>query len=109
MTLAEYQKQARRTATFPPIGASYVYPTLGLASEAGEVASKVKKIFRDQGGVLDEAHREEILRELGDVLWYVAALATELNAELDDVAVENLTKLASRQSRGVIKGEGDSR
>ena len=109
MTLAEYQDGARRTARYPNVGENIVYPALGLASEAGEVAGKVKKVLRDDGGKVSPQRRAEILQELGDVLWYVAQLATELNIKLDDVADENLKKLASRQDRGVISGEGDTR
>ena len=103
MTFSEYQEKARSTAIYPQDRA-IVYPALGLAGEAGEVAEKVKKWIRD--GALD---KDSIAKELGDVLWYVAQLATELGLELDQVAQANLDKLASRSARNVISGSGDSR
>jgi len=82
---------------------------LGLANEAGEVAGKVKKIFRDKGGVIGEAEREALKAELGDVLWYIAQVCTELEIPLDEVAEANLAKLLDRQARGKIRGDGDNR
>jgi len=86
-----------------------VYPTLGLANEAGEVAGKVKKIFRDRGGVITDADREALALELGDVLWYVSELCTRLGIPLGEVAAMNIAKLADRAARGVISGDGDHR
>lgn len=91
------------------IGQKFVYPTLGLASEAGELAGKVKKIFRDHGGKVDEETRAAIEKELGDVLWYVAQVATDFNLSLEDVGKKNIEKLASRLERGVVRGDGDNR
>jgi NTP pyrophosphatase (non-canonical NTP hydrolase) len=85
------------------------YPALGLAGEAGEVAEHVKKSIRDDGGVVTAERREALGKELGDVLWYLAQLATELELELDEVAEANLQKLRSRQLRGVLSGSGDDR
>jgi NTP pyrophosphatase (non-canonical NTP hydrolase) len=82
---------------------------LGLTGEAGEVADKVKKVLRDRDGVFDLERREAIKLELGDVLWYVAQLSSELGFELNEVAEANLNKLASRAKRGQIKGSGDER
>ncbi len=104
-----YQAAARRTAAYPDVGANPVYPTLGLSGEAGEVADKVKKVLRDRGGVFDDPTREAIKLELGDVLWYVAQLASELGYDLEEVATANLDKLASRAARGRIGGSGDHR
>ena len=104
-----YQDAARRTAAYPDVGANPVYPTLGLSGEAGEVADKVKKVLRDRDGVFDDPTREAIKLELGDVLWYVAQLASELGYELEEVATANLDKLASRAARGRIGGSGDHR
>jgi NTP pyrophosphatase (non-canonical NTP hydrolase) len=109
MTFDEYQKLAQTTARYPDVGKNFVYPTLGLAGEAGEVADKVKKIFRDKGGVLDEETRTTLKKELGDVLWYVAQLSTELGLSLDEVGAGNIEKLKSRNERGVIHGDGDNR
>ena len=82
---------------------------LGLTNEAGEVAGKVKKIFRDKDGIIGEAERQPLKCELGDVLWYLAQVCTELDLSLDDVAEHNLEKLYSRLERGKIGGEGDNR
>ena len=81
----------------------------GLTGEAGEVADKVKKVIRDRGGVFDADTREAIKLELGDVLWYVAQLASELGYDLNEVADANLQKLSSRAARGRIGGSGDQR
>jgi NTP pyrophosphatase (non-canonical NTP hydrolase) len=109
MLISEYQELSRRTATYPGAGDNIVYPTLGLAGEAGEVAEKVKKLLRDDGGVLSEERREALAGELGDVLWYVAQVATEAGLDLEELAQGNLDKLLSRQRRGVLSGSGDSR
>ncbi|MBI4185606.1 nucleoside triphosphate pyrophosphohydrolase family protein [Candidatus Berkelbacteria bacterium] len=109
MTLDDYQQRAWKTAIHPNAGQNLVYPTLGLAGEAGEVANKVKKIMRDDGGTLTDTKRSEIQQELGDVLWYTAAIATELGLSLGTVAEENLNRLADRQARGVLRGSGDNR
>ncbi len=109
MDLNEYQTAAAKTAGYPSIGASFVYPALGLAGEAGEVVEKVKKIFRNYNGVITDEYRDLIKKELGDVLWYIALLSQEFGFTLNDVAEENLKKLASRQERGVVNSEGDNR
>ncbi|HML24146.1 MAG TPA: nucleoside triphosphate pyrophosphohydrolase family protein [Aggregatilinea sp.] len=109
LTLREYQERAALTAKYPDAGHNPIYPTLGLAGEAGEVAEKVKKVLRDNGGQFDAAAVAAIRKELGDVLWYVARLAAELGLDLEDVAQANLDKLASRQARGVLHGSGDER
>ena len=109
MNFTDYQTKSRKTAKYPPIGHPLIYPTLGLTNEAGEVAGKVKKIFRDKAGVIGEAEREALKGELGDVLWYLAQVCTELNLSLDEVAEHNIEKLYSRLERGKIGGEGDNR
>ncbi len=109
MTFEEYQKLSRQSAKYPTCGASFVYPTLGLASEAGEVADKFKKIIRDENGIISEHKKTEIAKELGDVLWYVSQISSELNIPLDEVAKLNLEKLRSRMERGKISGSGDNR
>jgi NTP pyrophosphatase (non-canonical NTP hydrolase) len=107
--LSDYQQRSRATAVYPDAGDNLTYPALGLCGEAGECAEKVKKAIRDDGGVLSEERREALAAELGDVLWYVAQLATEAGLDLDTVAHDNLTKLLSRQDRGVLQGGGDAR
>lgn len=109
MELADYQRASRATAFYPGAGENVLYPTLGLCGEAGEVADKVKKMLRDEAGVLSDERRTALGAELGDVLWYVAQLCTELGLQLDDVATGNLAKLASRASRGALGGDGDER
>jgi NTP pyrophosphatase (non-canonical NTP hydrolase) len=104
-----YQDFSDETAIYPNKGDNLYYPALGLAGEAGEVCEKIKKIMRDQKGHITEENVKEISKELGDVLWYVAALASEINVCLSVVAEENLKKLQSRQNRGVLKGSGDNR
>ena len=109
MNFSDYQSKSRTTAKYPPIGHPVIYPTLGLTNEAGEVAGKIKKIFRDKGGVIGEADRDALKGELGDVLWYLTQLCTELDLSLEDVAAHNLEKLFSRMERGKISGDGDNR
>jgi NTP pyrophosphatase (non-canonical NTP hydrolase) len=109
MNFTDYQTKSRRTANYPSVGHPVIYPTLGLTNEAGEVAGKVKKIFRDKGGVIGEAERQALKSELGDVLWYLAQVCTELDLSLDQVAKYNIEKLYSRLERGKIGGDGDNR
>jgi NTP pyrophosphatase (non-canonical NTP hydrolase) len=109
MDFAAYQSLSRRTATYPHAGTDLTYPALGLCGEAGEVAEKVKKTLRDDGGVLSDERRDALARELGDVLWYLSQLATEAGLDLEEIAAENLDKLLSRQERGVLRGSGDDR
>jgi NTP pyrophosphatase (non-canonical NTP hydrolase) len=109
MEFNEYQKKSRETAIYPQQGENFIYPTLGLVGESGEVAEKIKKVIRDKEGIIDEKTREAVEKELGDVLWYVAQLATELKLSLNKIAQINVEKLASRMKRGKIKGSGDNR
>jgi NTP pyrophosphatase (non-canonical NTP hydrolase) len=107
--LNDYQRESRKTWNLVHTDHPIVYPTLGLVNEAGELAGKVKKIFRDHGGRVSDADREALKYELGDVLWYLAQIATELDIPLQEVAESNLEKLFSRLERNAIKGEGDYR
>ncbi len=109
MELSDYQERSRATAVYPGAGANLLYPTLGLCGEAGEVAEKIKKMVRDDAGVLSAERRVALAKELGDVLWYVAQLATEAGLELDAIAAGNLEKLGSRRDRDVLQGSGDDR
>lgn len=124
MTLNEYQRLAAKTAVFPDLGKG-VYPALGLAGEAGEVAEKVKKYHRDHPApehpfrgfkttfdVLEDhvtRTRDALRKELGDVLWYVSEVARAFDLTLGEIAEGNVAKLADRQKRGVLKGSGDNR
>lgn len=108
MTFEEYQKHAMSTAIYPADKA-ILYPALGLCGEAGEVAEKIKKTIRDADGVFDDERCKAIALEIGDVLWYAAALARDINISLEDIAEMNLEKLKSRRSRMRLHGEGDDR
>jgi NTP pyrophosphatase (non-canonical NTP hydrolase) len=111
--LNEYQIEARKTGDYPQMGGNLIYPALGLSGEAGETVDKIKKLWRNKGitrgTVLDAADRTALIKELGDVLWYTAAIASELGTTLSFVAAENIRKLHDRANRGVIKSEGDDR
>lgn len=94
--------------TFVKQMAGLSYAGLGLG-EVGEIQGKLKKIIRDDGGLVTEEKRKELSKELGDALWYIAAACTELNLSMDAVAEENIKKLKSRQERNVLRGSGDNR
>ena len=109
MNFNDYQTKSRKTAKYPVIGHAVIYPALGLVNEAGEVAGKIKKVFRDRDGQVSEEVREALKAELGDVLWYIAQVATELDLSLDEIAEHNIAKLYDRLERGTIQGDGDNR
>lgn len=112
MDMSFYQTKVAETAIYPGSGtgsaAALSYVGLGLG-EAGEVQGKIKKILRDDAGVVTDGARIGIMKELGDLLWYVARTASELSLDLDAVAYQNLEKLADRKDRGVLQGSGDDR
>ena len=108
MNFTDYQMKSDLTAVYPEDKA-LEYLCLGLASEAGEVAGKLKKIIRDSNSSITEDAKFALVGELGDVLWYISQIALELNVPLDVVAHENIAKLKDRQDRGKISGSGDSR
>ena len=108
MTFNDYQEAAMATAIYPT-AMSVVYPTIGLAGETGEVAEKVKKVIRDHDGRFDDDARHAIALELGDVMWYVAAIARDLGLDLNTIAQLNIAKLQSRQDRHRLHGTGDNR
>jgi NTP pyrophosphatase (non-canonical NTP hydrolase) len=109
MNFEDYQTRAMSTAIYPNRGNNLVYPVLGLNGEAGEIAEKLKKIIRDSGGELSPESRKDLSKELGDILWYVAACCDELGLRMDSVASANIAKLASRKERGQLSGSGDNR
>jgi len=127
LTLKEYQEQANKTAIYPSLDELYhnivacyeckgeevipnpYYPALGLAGEVGEFCNKLKKVMRDDMGVISDRKKVDFKAELGDILWYVSACCSELDISLDEVAQENIRKLADRQKRGKLKGSGDER
>lgn len=108
MTLNEYQDKAMTTATFKKEW-EIIYPALKLSGEAGEVSEKVGKVLRDKNGIFTDEIKAELAKELGDVMWYIAALAKAFGYTLEEIATMNINKLASRKQRGVIHGIGDNR
>jgi NTP pyrophosphatase (non-canonical NTP hydrolase) len=111
---ADYQIIAESTAIYPGSGDitsidGLSYVALGLSGEVGELCNKIKKILRDNNGEITEDHRLDLSAELGDVIWYVSAMATQLGRDLGWVADRNLRKLADRRQRGVLQGSGDDR
>lgn len=113
MTFDDYQKQAITTDAYGGKGdvtsLAFINKVLGLAGESGEVIEKVKKLHRNNDGNISEEDRQELLKEVGDVLWYLSAITHYLGGSLDDVAQSNLDKLFDRKTRGVIKSQGDNR
>ena len=108
MNMNYYQELAVETSVYDR-DLAVIYPAMGLAGEVGEVLNKIKKVYRDDGGEMTFEQREGIAKELGDVMWYLANLASDLNVTLAECASGNLSKLASRKSRGVLGGSGDDR
>lgn len=106
-TFAEYQQRAIETALPSALDMNYLAP--GLAAEAGEVAGKWAKVVRDDAGLLTAEKRLEILKEIGDTMWFMALLSHYLNHDLGDIAQDNVDKLADRKERGVLGGSGDNR
>jgi NTP pyrophosphatase (non-canonical NTP hydrolase) len=113
MQLNEYQERARETAHYQNVGSNILYPALGLAGETGEVVEKVKKHIHHNisatASEMSPEKREEIIKEMGDVLWNLSQLAMEFSVPFEEVAQKNLDKLASRKERGLIHGSGDNR
>lgn len=110
MTFDEYQKKALTTAsTTGDEFKDLLHWALGITGEAGEVAEKLKKIIRDKQGQVSKADKIELAKETGDVLWYLAVFAEHLGISFESIAQDNLAKLQSRKSRGVIGGSGDNR
>ncbi|MDD5146676.1 MAG: nucleoside triphosphate pyrophosphohydrolase family protein [Candidatus Pacebacteria bacterium] len=108
MTFEEYQNKAKETAIHAE-QYKVMFPVMGLAGEAGEVANKASKIYRDDNGIVTEAKKEDLTKELGDVLWYLSQIATDLGIPLEEVARNNLEKLESRKQRNQLIGSGDNR
>lgn len=108
MTLDEYQNHALETAIYPK-QYKVIYPALGITGEAGECSDKVKKVIRDNNGEFTGDRKQEIAKEIGDVLWYCAALAHDIGYTLNEVGEMNVAKLSSRKERNKINGNGDNR
>lgn len=113
MTFDEYQEQAIATLTsghtFGDVDAKLLDQVLGLVGESGEVAEKFKKIIRDKQGIIGEEDKAEIIKELGDILWYVNSVSTLLGSSIGEVASVNIEKVHSRKARGQQHGSGDNR
>ncbi|MGK2896543.1 MAG: nucleoside triphosphate pyrophosphohydrolase family protein [Candidatus Saccharimonadales bacterium] len=113
MKIEDYSNQAIMTLThdhsYGDISAQLMASVLGLSDESGEVLGKFKKLLRDKQGILSPEDKKEIIKELGDVLWYINSVSHLLGSSLEEVAQLNNEKLMSRQQRGVIKGSGDNR
>lgn len=113
MQINDYSKQALSTLLgdhgLQDIDATLISQVFGLVGESGEVAEKFKKLIRDKNGALTDEDKAEIIKELGDILWYVNTVAHLLGSNLEDVAAKNLGKVLSRKNRGVTKGSGDNR
>ena len=112
MQFSEYENEALKLAMVSESVngvPAYVYFALGLIGEAGEISEKIKKILRDKGGILTHTDMVEIVKEGGDVLWYLSALMREMNSSLEGAGIANIEKLTSRRARGVLHGSGDNR
>jgi len=109
MDFNDYQKKSKKTAIYPKGIDEWAYLALALCGEVGEAANKFKKIYRDDNGKVTKEKKEQILDELGDMLWYIAQIATHMRTPLEDVATRNIDKLYSRLKRGTIHGSGDNR
>ncbi len=108
MDFNEYQKRAYETLIHKDRD-NLAYFALGVAGESGEVADKIKKIFRDKGGVMTDEDKKEVAKEMGDVLWYLSQLAQYIGKDFSEIAQINLDKLRDRQERGTLSGSGDNR
>lgn len=113
MTINDYSRQASSTLIgdhdIADMDATLLSQVLGLVGESGEMAEKFKKLIRDKQGRISDEDRQEIIKELGDILWYVNSVALQLDSSLEEVASHNLEKVLSRKERDVIKGSGDNR
>tara|TARA_R110001632_G_scaffold185610_1_gene305940 strand:+ start:569 stop:943 length:375 start_codon:yes stop_codon:yes gene_type:complete len=108
MDFNTYQETAVSTAIYPDTH-RILYPALGMAGEAGEVANKVKKLIRDGPEGMADDWKEQIASEIGDVMWYCAALANDINMPLALIAAQNRDKLLARKQKGTLQGSGDTR
>ena len=108
MDFNKYQQTAVETAIYPDTH-RILYPALGMAGEAGEVANKVKKIIRDGTENMPDDWKDQLASEIGDVLWYCAALSNDIGIPLALIAAQNRDKLLARKQKGTLQGSGDTR
>jgi len=113
MDFREYQIECRKTdvgtSAQDCIKPGWLYYVLGIAGESGEFCEKIKKLFRDKNGIIDQEFLDLIIKEIGDILWYQARILDQFDIDFDDVAKTNITKLLDRMERGTLHGEGDNR
>ena len=113
MDFREYQIKTRRTdlgfGIEGNLSPKWIYYALGVSGEAGEMTEKIKKLFRDKGGVVDNEFKKHLIKEIGDILWYQARLLDSFNINFNDVAKHNIDKLLDRLERGKLHGSGDER
>ena len=113
MEFRKYQIESRKT----DVGTSaqdclkpgWLYYALGISGEAGELTEKIKKLFRDKKGVIDQEFKESVIKEIGDILWYQARLLDQFEIDFGDVAKTNIEKLLDRMERNKLHGDGDNR
>ena len=109
MDFNEYQKKAATPSAYPKLEGPFMFPLVGMGGELGEIFEKVKKLFRDQGGNITQEFKDDIKKEIGDVLWYLTMFAQEFDITLEEVAQANLDKCIDRKKRNVVRGDGDNR
>lgn len=113
MNFNDYQAWAKTTDVFKPAkkvsDPAFVAKILGLSGESGEVADKFKKIIRDKNGKLNKEDKEDIIKELGDVIWYVATIARYMEVPLEEIVEKNIVKLSTRKANNKLHGSGDNR
>lgn len=109
MHFNRYQKFVKKYSFYPNKGHNFIYPSLGIAGEGGEVCDKIKKILRDEKGKISKESKKFIKKELGDVLFYITAEANELGLSLQKIVDANIDKIAGRKKRGTLQGSGDER
>lgn len=113
MDFREYQIESRRTdvgtSAQDSLKPGWLYYALGVSGEAGELTEKIKKLFRDKKGVIDQEFLDAVTKELGDMLWYMGRLADQFEIDFDYVAKTNIEKLLDRMKRNKLHGEGDNR
>jgi len=113
MDFNEYQRECRKTdvgtAAQDCLEPGWLYYVLGIAGESGELIEKIKKLFRDKNGVIDFEFKEAVIKEMGDVQWYMARLADNFDIDFESIFITNVEKLQSRKKRNKLHGEGDNR